>query len=387
MVRHRLVLTGGGTGGHIYPALAMAEQFSEDADLESILYIGANGHLEEKLCRARSIDFIGLDVSGMPRKLSPNLIVWPFQLLAAVTQARRSLSAFQPTVVLGTGGYASAPALIAAAMLGIPFALHEPDAHPGLVNRLLARQSSLVSCGMHGAYDRLKPERGKIVVNGNPVGKSFLNPMKRDAACAVLGLRADLKTILITGGSQGARALNEAVIEILPDLLNLDPPVQIIHQVGEKNIYECKERIDQICLNNSRYFLRDYFDDLSVPYAVADLTICRAGAMTISELSVMGSPAIFIPFPFAAGDHQSHNARYMESKGAAIMIPQSESLAQTMRTELINLLSDDERLRAMRKAMIAEGKPRAATDLAAQLREISTTHQIRRNKEGLRTES
>ncbi|MBY0552437.1 MAG: undecaprenyldiphospho-muramoylpentapeptide beta-N-acetylglucosaminyltransferase [Candidatus Obscuribacterales bacterium] len=383
MVRHRLVLTGGGTGGHIYPALAMAEQLKDDSDLEAILYIGAKGHLEERLCRARGLDFIGLDVSGMPRKLSGKLLAWPFQLLAAVVEVRKALLEFRPTVVLGTGGYASAPALIAASLLHIPFAIHEPDAHPGLVNRLLARQASLVSCGMHGAYDTLKPKRGKIVVNGNPVGKSFLNPLKRDAACAVLGLRSDLKTILITGGSQGARAINEAVMSILPELLDVEPPVQIIHQVGEKNIYECKERIDQISLNNSRYFLRDYFDDLSVPYAVADLTICRAGAMTISELSVMGTPAVFVPFPFAAADHQTHNAKYMSSKGAAITIVQSAQLAEDLKRELLKLLSDDERIRSMHKAMLAEGKPRAAMDLASQLKEISTAHQIRQNKEGV----
>ncbi len=383
MVQHRLALTGGGTGGHIYPALAMAEQFKEDPDLESILYIGARGHLEEKLARARSLDFVGVDVSGMPRKLSGRFFAWPFQLTAAVIEVRRTLLDFRPTVVLGTGGYASAPALIASSLLGIPFAIHEPDAHPGLVNRLLSGRANLVSCGMHGAYDRLKPKSGRIVVNGNPVAKSFLNPMKRDAACAVLGLRSDLKTILITGGSQGARAINEAIIRILPDLLKLDPPVQIIHQVGEKNIYECKEQIDPICLNNTRYFLRDYFDDLSVPYAVSDLTICRAGAMTISELSVMGTPAIFIPYPFAAADHQTHNARYMASKGSAIMLSQSPTLADALKTELLQLLTDEEKLRTMHKAMLGEGKPRAATDLASQLKEISTAHQIRQNKEGL----
>lgn len=383
MVRHRLVLTGGGTGGHIYPALAMAEQFREDAELESILYIGARGHLEEKLARARSLDFVGLEVSGMPRKLSGKLLSWPFQLTAAIIEVRRALLDFKPTIALGTGGYASAPALIASSLLGVPFAIHEPDAHPGLVNRVLATRSSLVSCGMHGAYDRLKPKKGRIVVNGNPVAKSFLNPLKRDAACAVLGLRSDLKTVLITGGSQGARAINEAVIKILPDLLKLEPPIQIIHQVGEKNIYECKEQIDALSLNNSRYFLRDYFDDLSVPYAVSDLTICRAGAMTISELSVMGTPAIFIPYPFAAADHQTHNATYMASKGASIVIPQSQRLVETLKTELLQLLTDEEKLKMMHRAMLGEGKPRAATDLASQLKEISTAHQIRRNKEGV----
>lgn len=380
MVKHRFVLTGGGTGGHIYPALAVAEQLKDDPDLEAILYIGAKGHLEEKLAAERGLDFLALEVSGLPRKLSARLLSWPFQFTAAVFDARRILLDFAPSAVLGTGGYASAPALVAASMLGIPYAIHEPDAHPGLVNRMLSGGASLVSCGMQGAHSRLKPKHGRIIVNGNPVGKSFLGPLKRDAACAVLGLRSDLKTVLVTGGSQGARALNDAVIGALPKLLDVDPPIQVIHQVGSKNIHECKETMDPLCLNNSRYFLRDYFDDLAVAYAASDLAICRAGAMTVSELSVMGTPAIFIPYPFAAADHQTHNARYMASKGAAQLIAQSQLTPDLLFKEIMDILSNDEKLRQMRKSMSGEGKAQAARDLSSQLKELSTAFQIKQSK-------
>lgn len=386
-LRHRIVLTGGGTGGHIYPALAIAEQLREDADIEAILYVGARGHMEDKLCAERKLEFVGLDVSGLPRRLSGKLLTWPFQFMAAVFDARRALLDFQPTAVLGTGGYASAPALVAAAILGVPYAVHEPDAHPGMVNRLLARGASLVSCGMQGAHNRLKPSHGRIVVNGNPVGKSFVSPMKRDAACAVLGLRPDLKTLLITGGSQGAKAINDAVLAALPALLQLDPPVQVIHQVGSKNLYDCKEKLDPLLLSNSRYFLRDYFDDLSIAYSASDLAVCRAGAMTVSELSVMGTPALFVPYPFAAADHQTLNARYMESKGAALVIPQSQLTADKLAAELTAILSDDNRLRSMRKCMSAEGKAQSARDLGSQLIELSTAFQVRRSKERLGAES
>lgn len=384
MVKHRIVLTGGGTGGHIYPALSVAEKLKEDPSLESILYIGARGHLEERLARDRDLDFLGLEVAGMPRKIQGALLSWPFKLGAAVVEARRALLDFAPTAVLGTGGYASAPALLAAGLLKIPFAIHEPDAHPGLVNRLMARWATLVSCGMQGAANQLRPAGGRLAVNGNPVGKSFVEPLKRDAACAILGLKPDLKTVLVTGGSQGARAINEAVFKALPELLALEPPIQIIHQVGEKNIQECKERLEPSCLNNSRYFLRDYFDDLSIPYACADVTICRAGAMTLAELSVMGVPAIFVPFPHAAADHQTHNARYMAGKGAALLVPQSPEISLRLKDELLALLKDDERLRSMRKAMSGEGKPQAAADICDQLKELSTAHQIKLSKESAR---
>lgn len=380
MLRHRIVLTGGGTGGHIYPALAVAEQLRDDPDVEAILYMGARGHMEEKLAQDRKLDFIGIDVSGLPRRFSGKLFAWPFQFLSAVFDARRALMDFHPTVVLGTGGYASAPALVAAKLCGIPYAIHEPDAHPGLVNRILAGAASLVSCGMQGAHSRLKPEKGLIVVNGNPVGKSFVNPMKRDAACAVLGLRSDLKTLLITGGSQGAKAINDAVISALPRLMEMDPPIQVIHQVGSKNLYEVKEQLNPLVLSNSRYFLRDYFDDLSVAFASSDIAICRAGAMTVSELAVTGTPSMFIPYPYAAADHQTHNANYMVSKGAALMIPQSKLSADLLVDELKSILSDDERLRSMRKAMTSEGKTQASRDLAGQLKEISTSFQIKQSR-------
>lgn len=381
MVKHRVVLTGGGTGGHIYPALAVAEQLRSHDDVEDIMYVGAAGHREEKLAKERGLKFIGLDVSGMPRKLSPKLISWPFQLLGAVLECHKYLRNFRPTVVLGTGGYASAPPLMAAKWLAIPYAIHEPDAHPGLVNRLLAANAHLVSCGMEGAVDRLKSRRGKVVVNGNPVGSSFVNLLRRDSACAVLGLNPEFRTVLITGGSQGARAINEAVIDALPALLEADPPVQIIHQVGEKNLVECKERLTAAVQNSKRYFLRDYFDDLSIAYAVTDIAVCRSGAMTIAELSVTGCPAIFIPYPFAAADHQMHNARFMQSKGAALVIPQEQLSGDKLASELMRMLRDDQILKSMQQAMLSCGKPQAASDLALQLKEVSTEYQMKQSKQ------
>lgn len=381
MVTHRIILTGGGTGGHIYPALAVAEQLAEYEDVEEILYIGASGHREEKLAKERGLKFIGLDVSGMPRKLSPKLVSWPFQISGAIMECRKYLRNFKPTVVLGTGGYASAPPLMAAQTLGIPYAIHEPDAHPGLVNRLLAANARLVSCGMEGAVDRLKSKRGKVVVNGNPVGKSFVSLLRKDSACAVLGLNPEMKTLLITGGSQGARAINEAVIDALPALLEADPPIQIIHQVGEKNLVECKERLSPAIQQSKKYFLRDYFDDLSLAYAVTDLAVCRSGAMTIAELSVTGCPAIFVPYPFAAADHQMHNARFMESKGAALVIPQDKLTGDILATEVKRLLHNDEALRTMSKQMQSCGKPQAASDLALQLKEVSTEYQMKKGRE------
>lgn len=377
MVQHRIVLTGGGTGGHIYPALAVAEQLVEHPEVESLLYIGARGQPEEKLARERKLEFVGLVVSGLPRKISWKLLSWPGEMLSAISQAKKVLRLFRPTVVLGTGGYASAPPLAAACSLSIPYAIHEPDAHPGLVNRVFARRAQLVSLGMEAAADRLKTSQGRIVVNGNPVRKSFIRLLNRDAACAVLGLDMRLKTVLITGGSQGARAVNEALIPALPSLLESEPPVQIIHQAGERNVQDVKERLDRSILQHPRYLLRGYFEDLSIAYAVCDLAVCRAGAMTVAELAATGTPALFIPYPYAAADHQTHNARFVASKDAAAVLPQSSLTPQGLRDQVLGLLADEERLKVMRKQMQSLGKPQAANDLANQVKEVSTAYQTR----------
>jgi UDP-N-acetylglucosamine--N-acetylmuramyl-(pentapeptide) pyrophosphoryl-undecaprenol N-acetylglucosamine transferase len=377
MVRHRIVLTGGGTGGHIYPALAVAEYLKEDPEVEALLYMGAAGHLEEKLAGEQGLPFRGLKVSGMPRKLSTKFLSWPVELTGAILEARELLRAFRPTAVLGTGGYASAPPLAAANFLSVATAVHEPDAHPGLVNRLFASRADLVSLGMEAAADILKPAKGKLIVNGNPVRKSIISPLGRDAACAVLGLDEHIKTILVTGGSQGAQAINQALMEVLPVLLNADQPVQIIHQVGEKNLQAVREGLDKSILNHPRYFLRAYFDDLSIAYAVSDLAVCRAGAMTVAELAVTGTPALFIPYPFAAGDHQTHNARFVSSKGAASLILQSKLSGRLLADELLQLAGNPQRLKEMRAAMLSLGKPQAAADLANQVKEISAASVVR----------
>lgn len=373
--RHRIVLTGGGTGGHIYPALSVAEQLMGDPDVEAILYIGAKNHPEEKLARQCGLDFVGIQVSGLPRRLSPRLITWPFEMSAAVLQARNILRKFKPTVVLGTGGYASAPPLAAANGLGIPTAVHEPDAHPGLVNRLLGKKATLISLGMQGAAGRMSGSHAQLQFNGNPVRMSFLGERKRDAGCAVLGLRSDLKNVLVTGGSQGAKAINDAVAGCLSRLLDIEPHLQVIHQCGDKNLNDLKEQLPPGLAQSPRYHLRPYFDDLSMAYAVSDLAVTRAGAMTVAELAVTGTPAIFVPYPYAAQDHQTHNARYVESQKAAVVLPQESLTADSLFEQIRLLITDDARLSEMRKAMKDLGKPDAARLLADQLKVISSAYQ------------
>ena len=228
---------------------------------------------------------------------------------------------------------------------------------------------------MEGAADQFHPKDGKVAANGNPVSKTFTTTHERSAAYALFGLKPEFKTVLVTGGSQGAQAINETVLTALPALLKMDPPLQVIHQVGEKNFDDFKQRLDPSIIANPRYHLRPYFDDLSTAYAVSDLTVCRAGAMTISELAVTGTPAIFIPYPFAAQDHQTFNADFVAAKGAAKVIKQSELTVDTFISAVTEILLNSEKLDAMRTSMRKLGKPEAAANLAANVKQLSTDYQ------------
>lgn len=370
-MNHRIVLTGGGTGGHIYPALSVHDELLRQNPNVDMLYIGAKDHMEEKLCNARGIKFYGLDVSGLPRKASLSLIVWVAQMSRSMYECRKIFKDFAPTVVLGTGGYASAPALFAAKQLNIPFAVHEPDAYPGLVNKLFSRWADIISLGMEGAKDRLPAIQGQVIINGNPVGANFVNAKSRTDACLKLNVRADLKTIVVTGGSQGARALNETLIQALPQLLERGN-MQIIHQCGEKNLEEVKSRVNPDYLSSGLYIPKAYFEDLALAYVASDLAVCRAGAMTLAELSALGKPAIFIPYPHAAQNHQFHNAKYFESKNAARVIRQDElSVERFVETIKELVLDGNEKLQEMQSAMAKMGKPEAAKSLALQLLNLS----------------
>jgi UDP-N-acetylglucosamine--N-acetylmuramyl-(pentapeptide) pyrophosphoryl-undecaprenol N-acetylglucosamine transferase len=372
MRRHRVIITGGGTGGHIYPALAVCEQLKNDPDVDAILYVGAKGKIEEKLAAERNIDFVGLPISGMPRTFSIESLSWPFKTLGALKLAGKVFKQFKPTVVLGTGGYASAPSLWCGALLSIPLAIHEPDSHPGLVNKLFAGKAQLVSLGMEGALERFATTSAKIVVNGNPVSNSFVRPIGREEACAGLGIRDDLKTVLITGGSQGAKAINEAIIQALPLLLGADRQLQIIHQVGVKNFEDCKKLVGKFLLD-PRYCLKDYIPDLSVAYACSDLTVCRSGAMTIAEIAMMGVPAIFIPYPYAAQNHQSHNAYFVANKGAAVVLEQFKVTGEKLARLILDTLGQENSLNQMQLEMRKLAKPQAAVNLANQIKDLSNS--------------
>jgi UDP-N-acetylglucosamine--N-acetylmuramyl-(pentapeptide) pyrophosphoryl-undecaprenol N-acetylglucosamine transferase len=263
-----------------------------------------------------------------------------------------------------------------------------------LVNRVFASSASLCSLGMEGARERIRCNGGTVIVNGNPIASRFLTPPSREKARTELSLKPDLRTLLITGGSQGAQAINQSVLQALPRLLAIEPPIQILHQVGEKNFADFESAVSTTLKSSQlesfaqspagakdRYRIVPYINDLAAGYAACDIAICRAGAMTIAELSASGTAAIFVPYPFAAQNHQTHNARSVEAKGAAAVIMQNDLTGDLLAQLVETLLADQARLESMRSAMQSLGRPNAASDLAKQIVELSTKYQLEREKQ------
>jgi UDP-N-acetylglucosamine--N-acetylmuramyl-(pentapeptide) pyrophosphoryl-undecaprenol N-acetylglucosamine transferase len=347
-----------------------------DKSVEAILYCGAAGHIEERLTAERNLPFVGLDVSGLPRRISIKAALWPFQFAEAVLKARKILEDFHPTAALGTGGYASAPLLVAAWWLKIPFAIHEPDAHPGLVNRVMGPHAQLISLGMEGAKESFADSLARVRVNGNPVSERFLSHLSRSGASKSLDVAPDLPTVLITGGSQGARDLNQAVYAALPKLLNGPKAIQVLHQVGEKNWQDMERELAVELRKHRLYKPRPYFENLALAYAVSDLAVCRAGAMTVSELAITGTPAIFVPLPSAAQDHQTFNAQSVAAKGAAKVLTQKELSGESLSNLIDDMLKDREALAKMALSMKSIAHPDAAIRLSEQLKQLSAREPI-----------
>ncbi len=360
----KVVITGGGTGGHIYPALAIAEQLVNDSDVTDLLYIGKRNSMEQDVIPAHHIAFQGISFSGMPRTLTWRFIPWGIQLIQSILEAYRLLNDFQPHMVFGTGGYVSAPVLMSAKLLGIPYIVHEPDAHPGLVNRLMGRWATAATGAFQEAQALIKTR--DFNVTGNPIRGKIGHLTKADAlACLgnpVVGWHADDPVLVVTGGSQGSRTLNQAVIEALPELINR-LGLRVIHQTGQGLYDETRVALQQNGFEaHPSLWVQPFFTDMAAVWGASDVALCRSGSLTLSELYICGLPSVLVPFPYAAADHQRKNAQASEQAGASVMIPDSDCTADRLVKTLEKLLSapkDPERLNRMREASRSLAHPDA----------------------------
>lgn len=311
----RVVISGGGTGGHLYPALAIANEIRSRYPQARILFVGAKGKIEMKKVPKAGFSIIGLWISGLQRRLTLDNLSFPFKVIHSLLKSRQILKLFKPDIVIGTGGFASGPVLKMANMMGIKTVIQEQNSFPGITNKLLAKDVSKIFV----AYDGLEKffDSKKMIKTGNPVrsGLSDLDSIK-DEAKDYFGLDQTKKTLLIIGGSLGAKRINELVAENLQFFLQEN--WQILWQCGK--LYYKQYSV----YNQHGVVVKKFIDKMDYAYASADLIISRAGASTISELTLVGKPVIFIPSPNVAEDHQSKNAQSMVSNNAGVMIKEKD---------------------------------------------------------------
>jgi len=335
----RVLLAGGGTGGHLYPALAVAEVLRQKG--AEILFAGTRMGLEAEVVPRRGFSLTYLWLSGLKRgRIVANLLL-PLKVLISIVQSFFIIKNFRPQVALGTGGYACGPILLCAAICRVPILLQEQNSYPGVTTRLLARFAREVFLNFEEA-SRFISHRTKHRVVGNPVRPGF-KLMDRQAAVERLGLDASLPTLLVFGGSQGAMRLNQAVGESLPELGKL---CNLIWSRGRRDTAGVEE-----WTGPGKMVVKPFIDDMPIAYAAADLAVCRSGAMTLSELQSASLPAILIPFPHAAGDHQRHNAAAFARLGGALVIEDRDFDGRRLLQEVRDLLMQRERLQQMRQAL------------------------------------
>lgn len=369
----KYLLAGGGTGGHIYPALAIAAALSRQDAAAEFLFVGTNHGLEAQLVPNAGYSLRTIDLYGFQRRFSwrngKNVFLVGRSLLAV----KRILRDFAPDVVVGTGGYVCGPVLLQAALKGIPTLIQEQNALPGITNRILARFVDRIALGYAEAGPRFAVKQDKLFVTGNPVREDLLAE-EREASCRYFGLRVDQPVVLVTGGSQGARSINQAALTLHRHCRSENKPLQILHITGQTDYNDIILTLESmgIVINASGSGSRvvPYLHEMSKALAAADLVISRAGAIGLAEISLRGVPSILIPYPYAAENHQEINARSMASQGAAVVIRDSDLTGDRLFDTVDSLISAPDRLRQMSQAAAKAGQPNAAEVIASLVTEL-----------------
>lgn len=359
----RIIISGGGTGGHIFPAIAIADEVKRRNPDAEILFIGALGKMEMEKVPAAGYKIEGLKIVGLKRKLSLSNLFLPFKILGSLLKARKIIKGFKPQVIVGVGGYASGPALKAATMMKIPALLQEQNSFPGKTNKILAKSVAKI-CVAYDGLEKFFPKE-KIVLTGNPTRKEMVMiEGKRQEGLEFYGFDPNKKTILIIGGSLGARTLNESAVNYLNDLLDSD--IQLLWQCGKLYYEELMWQLKSLPKNVK---LVQFIERMDLAYAMADVVISRAGAISVSELCLVKKPVILVPSPNVAEDHQTKNAMALVEKNAAILVKDVDSREELMKAA-VELLNDQARCQELSKNIGELGKPNATASIVDQLETI-----------------
>ena len=369
----RIIVSGGGTGGHIFPAISIANALKALRPDADILFVGAEGRMEMQRVPDAGYRIIGLPVAGFDRRhLWKNISVIA-KLLRSQWQARRIVREFRPQAAVGVGGYASGPMLKACALAGIPTLIQEQNSYAGVTNKLLAKQAAKI-CVAYDGMERFFPA-GKIILTGNPVRQNLLdNPVTREQAAAHFGLDPQKKTILVLGGSLGARTLNRTMEAALRDIKG-HPEVQFIWQTGRIYIDEVKAAITTFTGDTMRnvrvaslpnLYVSDFIREMPMAYGLADLVVSRAGAGSISEFCLLGKPVILVPSPNVAEDHQTKNALALVQKDAALYVKDADAPAQLVALAL-KAVADDQKLHSLSEHIARLALPDSADRIAKEV--------------------
>ncbi len=353
----RIMIAGGGTGGHIYPGVAIADAIEHRAPDTQVYFAGRRGSIEERVVSQYGRPFLTVPSMGLARGLDLRNLVMPFVVAAGYLKAFFCLLARRPDAAVGTGGFISVPPILAAATLGVPVVLQEQNSYPGLATRILSRWARSV----HISFDETEahlPRARRVEMTGNPV-RAELKELRRDEARKALGLSPDAPVLLAIGGSGGAHRINEAITSALPELRTMG--VELIAQTGADDIDAVREAVRVSGIPGT---VGSFFDEVGPIFAACDLIVSRAGATALAEIALVGRPSILVPYPHATEGHQMKNARAMERAGAAVVIPDQELDGETLAKNVRELLNDRVQLAAMADAAGALARPDAADRVA-----------------------
>ena len=361
---YRLIISGGGTGGHIFPALAIAQEFRRRYASSEILFVGAKGKMEMTRVPDAGFKIVGLWISGLQRSLTLTNLLFPVKLLVSYVRAFNLIRKFKPQIVIGTGGYASGPVMMAAGSMHKPMLIQEQNSFAGLTNRKLAAKANVI-CVAYPNMEKYFPAE-KIVLTGNPVRASIkLKDLNSSDARKKFGLNPDTKTLLVLGGSLGARTLNESVLGGL-DLLQ-QSGIQVIWQCGKSYLEAMQLKLQGKEITG--VVLVDFIADMNSAYAAADVVISRAGALAISEISLAGKPVILVPSPVVAEDHQTKNAMTLVREDAALLV-EDKGAAQVLIQQAIALVNDTTRCEKLSQQIRKMARPEATQDIVNEIEKI-----------------
>lgn len=367
----KILLAAGGTGGHVYPAIAIADAIKEEQPSSEILFVGTRNHMEWKAVPKAGYNIKNVWISGFHRRMTPKNLLFPLKLVTSLVQSFSILGRFKPQVVVSCGGYAAGPVGWMAAQRNIPVVIQEQNSFPGVTNRLLGRSAERIFTAFEDAAEHFPA--GKITLSGNPT-RSSLKQASRENGLRDFDFTADKPVLLVLGGSGGAKSINDAMAAHVKELHD-EQNIQIIWQCGAKYYDEMSTAVQPDSMENLR--LKAYLDNMPEAYAAADLVLSRAGASSCSELMLTGKPSILVPSPYVAGDHQTKNARSMVESGASEILKDSD-MKETLTDLVERLITDQEKLRKMNEAALKLAKPKAAKLIAREILEIA---QARLNKQ------